>query len=285
MHWTSVNDAGGSRRNEDHVAVIERNDVADILVLDGATALVDAGNDGCSDDVVWFVQRFAREFERAVDAGSARSALLQTAALATASAWHVGTAGRQSPPYAWPVASLAWLRIGQRPDGGADVVLTSLGDCKALWRGPDGAVRDLDPIDNAQEASLYAEVAALREQGVDNAAERFARMLPLLRARRTAQNLDPAPVVLSVRPQGPFAIRETAFDAPPGSLLLAMTDGFWRLVDPYGLYATQSLMDACATGGPAHLLRALRAFEAGEGGAESLAVKRADDASAVAWWV
>ena len=285
MLWNSVHDAGGGRPNEDHVAVIERGGVADILVLDGATALVDAGNAGGGDDVVWFVQRFAKEFERGVDAGIDRGALLTSAARATASAWRAATARREMPAYAWPVASLAWLRIVQRPDGGADVVFTSLGDCKTLLRRPDGAVRDLDPIDNAQETALYAEVAALRAQGVDDPVERFARMLPLLRARRAAQNLDPAPVVLSVRPQGPFAVRETAFHAPAGSLLLAMTDGFWRLVDPYGLYTAQALMDACATGGPAHLLRALRVFESGEGGAGSLAVKRADDASAVACWV
>jgi hypothetical protein len=48
-----------------------------------------------------------------------------------------------------------------------------------------------------------------------------------------------------------------------GATLLAMTDGFYRLADPYGLYAPAQLVDACA--GP------------------GLAVKAADDAAAVMW--
>jgi hypothetical protein len=285
MRWDSVNDAGGKRMNEDHVAVFERGAMADILVLDGATALVDDGVDGCNADVVWFVRRFAAEFERLLDAGTSYDALLGAAAGAVAREWDARSAGRDVPPYAWPVASLAWLRVSAGPDGAASVRLASLGDCKALLRTTDGTVRDLDPFDNVQEASLYTEVAALRGQGVQDPAEVFARMLPGLRERRTAQNLAPRPVVLSARPQGPFAVREVAFDAPAGSLLLAMSDGFWRLVDPYALHTADSLMAACAADGLAPLLRALRAFEAGQGGDASLAVKRADDASAVAWRV
>jgi hypothetical protein len=89
--------------------------------------------------------------------------------------------------------------------------------------------------------------------------------------------------VLGVRPQGPFAVRERAFDLGPGSTVVAMTDGFWRLVDPYGVMTAEQLLDACRRDGLQAVLAQLRAVEQGTAGAASLAVKRADDASAVAW--
>jgi hypothetical protein len=286
--WETVSDAGGTRANEDLVAVFERAGTTDVLVLDGATSLVDGGQDveggGGNADVVWFVQRFAAEFERLLDTGAPRTALLGLAAEATGRAWDGRGGGRNAAPWAWPVASLSWLRVTPRTDGeGHAGHLTSLGDCKTVLRLADGSVCDLDPFDNPQETSLYAEVAALIEAGVIDPTERFARLLPSLRARRTAQNLNPAPAVLGVRPQGPFAVRERAFDLGPGSTVVAMTDGFWRLVDPYGVMTAEQLLDACHRDGLQAVLARLREVERGAGGAASLAVKRADDASAVAW--
>jgi hypothetical protein len=269
--WEAVGDGGGAHPNEDWTAVFERPGTTDMLVLSGGGA-----------DVVWFVRRFTAEFERALDAGAPRAALLEQAARATGEAWDARTGGRAIEPWAWPVASLCWLRVTE--DGGARRGhLTSLGDCKALLRPPGGVARDLDPFDNAQEASLYGEVAALREAGVLDPAERFARLLPSLRARRARQNLDPAPAVLGVRPQGPFATRELAFDLAPGAVLLAMSDGFWRLVDPYALLTPEQLLESCVRDGLHAVLARLRDFERGAGGAASLAVKRADDASALIW--
>jgi hypothetical protein len=283
--WEAVSDAGGAGFNEDLVKVfgpVGPDGAVDILVLDGATSLVeDAQADGGSFDVVWFVKRFAHEFGLARDAGVERCALLDRAARATSHAYAEHTAGRGLPDYAWPLASLAWLRAARAGDTYA-AYLTSLGDCKVLLRLPGGSVTDLDPIDTEPELSLYRVVAGLRAEGVLDPAARFERMLPLLRERRAAQNLDPHPNVLTVRPRGPYATRERSFEIPAGSMLLAMSDGFWRLVDPYGLMTARELGDAVVGEGLDAVLARLRAYETGAGGAASLMVKRADDASAVA---
>jgi hypothetical protein len=285
--WEAVTDGGGASLNEDLVRVFGPDGAdgpLDILVIDGDTSLVAPGEDGGNLDVVWFVARFADEFGRVRSGNADRAALLAQAAHAASQAYAARTAGRELPPYAWPVASLAWLRIEQRSGGdGWRTHVTSLGDCKVLLRAPDGAVRDLDPIDNAQEASLYDEVAQLRAGGVLDPKARFERMLPLLRARRTAQNIDPAPVVLSARPQGPYATRQGSFAVAPGAMLLVTSDGFWRPVEPYGECTAHEFARRCAVDGLDAVLARLRAWEAGAGGAGSLAVKRADDASAVAW--
>jgi hypothetical protein len=60
-----------------------------------------------------------------------------------------------------------------------------------------------------------------------------------------------------------------------------MSDGFYRLADPYGLYGDVALAHACAARGPQALLDELRRSEAARDTAR-LSVKGTDDASAVA---
>jgi hypothetical protein len=136
---------------------------------------------------------------------------------------------------------------------------------------------------NPQEAVVQEAIAALVREGIDDPAVRRERLLPMLRRRREEQNTALGPQSLSLAPAGPFAARRYAVRAEPGSTLLVMTDGFYRLVDPYGLHGDASLLRACANGGLEALLAELRAHEAASGGA-GMAVKQADDASAVAWF-
>lgn len=113
-------------------------------------------------------------------------------------------------------------------------------------------------------------------------AQRKARLLPLLRARREQQNRAAAPSVLCVQPGGPFAARPHALRIERGSSLLAMTDGFYRLSDPYDCYSPAALFAACLARGLDDMLAELRAAEQAGNGA-ALMVKAADDASAVLW--
>jgi len=94
--------------------------------------------------------------------------------------------------------------------------------------------------------------------------------------------MAPAPQSLCLAPAGPFAARRYAVRAERGASLLVMTDGFYRLVEPYGLYTDAGLMRACAGGRLEMLLGELREHERLSGGA-GMAIKQADDASAVVW--
>ena len=146
-----------------------------------------------------------------------------------------------------------------------------------------GGVTDILVLDggswiNPQEAILQRMLAALPSDPV----QRKARLLPLLRARREQQNRAVAPSVLCVQPAGPFDARRHALRIDRGASLLAMSDGFYRLSDPYDLYSPAALFDACLARGLDDMLAELRAAEqAGNGTA--LAVKAADDASAMLW--
>lgn len=268
--------------NEDLIVVFESGATADLLVLDGATSVADADYvDARQGDVAWFVQAFAAEMERAIAPGLSQGATVRRAVDAVRRSYLAQAGGAAIPLYAHPLAALTWIRIRRMEDHYA-LSLYCLGDCKAFALDGAGAVRDLDPYVNPHEAVLQEAIAGLGLAQVADPAIKRARLLPMLRARREAQHGAPAPSVLCLAPQGEFRAREAALRLPLDTAVLAMTDGFYRLVDPYGLYAVEELAQRCRSLGLAALLDELRAHEAARANA-ALAVKSADDASALLW--
>lgn len=285
MRYSLVSAAGNGRINEDLVAVHEGSGCTDIIVMDGATPLTTERWIGAgASDPAWFVRQFASDLGAVLHRAGAQDALVRQALSATRAAWRALATGAPAPPHAWPVATLSWVRVRHGRAGGADTLeLYCLGDSKLLLVDADGRARDLDPFENQAEQKVLAAVAALVAQGVGDAAARWERLLPMLRARRHAQNTAEHPQVLCLEPRGAFAARTATLEAPRGALLLAMSDGFYRLVDTYRLYDDASLGAACLARGLDALVDELRGFEAGELAAAGITAKRADDASAVAW--
>lgn len=282
MRWTSVSSGAAGHANEDEVAVFEQGALADIVVLDGASSVAQQNYIGSENgDVAWFVRRFSAAFGQSLAARGSQEQAVRGAVDAVRAEFEDRTAGLAVPVYAWPIAAMTWVRI--MPLGASsELIVYCLGDCKALLRRRDGSVQDLDPWTNPQEAVVQDAIAALLREGVDDPAARRERLLPMLRRRREEQNTALPPQSLCLAPAGPFGARRYAARAGQGSALLVMTDGFYRLVDAYGLYTDASLLRACAERGLDALVAELRAHELASGGA-GLAVKQADDASAVMW--
>ena len=283
MRWTSVSSAANGHGNEDHVAVFEQDGVTDIVVLDGASSVAQQNYiDSEIGDVAWFVRRFSAAFGRTLTGRGSQEQVVRAALDEVRAEFHARTIGVAVPVYAWPIAAMTWIRI-MPGRGASELILYCLGDCKTLLLRPDGGVQDLDPYVNPQEALVQEAVAALAREGVLDPAARRERLLPMLRRRREEQNTASHPPGLCLEPAGPFAARRHALRAEPGSMLLAMSDGFYRLAEPYALYTDAGLARACARDGLETLLAELRAHERTGGAGTGLAVKQADDASAVAW--
>ena len=269
--------------NEDLVALFETEGVLDLLVLDGATSVADQDYvDTRIGDVAWFVQAFADQLGHAIDGARSQADSVRLAVQAVRRAYADKTAGREVPLYAHPLAAMTWLRIRQGR-GQSEVSLYCLGDCKAFAIGADGRVTDLDPYENPFETVVQDAVAQLNAQGVVDPMLRRQRLLPMLRARRAAQHGSPCPTVLCLAPQGEFSARETSVRLAPDAAVLAMSDGFYRLADPYGLMTQDELARRCRAEGLDKLMRELRAFETARAAGAALAVKNADDASAIMW--
>ena len=274
-----------AHRNDDHVAVFTHAGATDILVIDGGTSVAERDYlDPVRGDVAWFVHGFTEALAQEVRPERSQQECVH-AAIDSVRARFKEIADRTSMPlHAWPIAALTWMRISER-NGAQCATLYGLGDCKSLLRTPSGACIDLDPVVNPQDAVLQAEIAKLRAQGLSDPIDRRERMLPMLRARREFQNTQPGPTVLCLRPNGAFEARVRSIDLEPVASLLIMTDGFYRLVDPYGRYTDSGLADACIERGLPAMLDELRTYEAVVGGTGARAVKAADDASAAIWTV
>ncbi|MBB3118272.1 protein phosphatase 2C domain-containing protein [Pseudoduganella violacea] len=283
MPWTAICEGAGKHRNEDLIAVHEHDSVTDILVIDGATSLAERDYiDTEEGDVAWFARRFAAELHKVLGPDATQDTLVRRAMDATRAAWLAHTENTEIPRYAHPIAALSWTRVFHHA-GLDELHLYCLGDCKTLLRGADGQVRDLDPWINPQEGVLQREIGAMLAKGVSDPAERRALLTPLLRRRREEQNIALEPSILCLQPQGPFAARKSVLRVETGTALLSMTDGFYRLSDPYELYSPAQLVEACTTRGLDAMLSELRATEAASAAKGGLMVKAADDAAAVLW--
>lgn len=277
-----VSSGASAQRNEDWAGSYQAPDGTDLVIIDGGTSVADRDYvDAANGDVVWFVKRFAAALGVCIAAGQDQHDAVHAAIDTVRREFDERSAGQSVPCYAWPIAAMSWARISGK-DLARRLSLYCLGDCKVLLRDADGAVSDLDPWVNPQEAVLRAEIARLQAGGVQDPAERQARLLPLLRARRVEQNNAANPAVLCLQPAGAFAARRYEIALAPGAALLAMTDGFYRLVDTYGLHTNASLFALCMESGLDAALAALRRHEA-DARAASASVKRADDASAILW--
>lgn len=275
--------APGDGINEDLIRVFEGAGLTDILVLDGATSVADRNYiDERQGDVAWFTHAFADALAPLLAPGLPQGQTVRAALEAVRRSWRLAAGGQAVPLYAHPLAAMTWIRIRECEDCLA-LSLYCLGDCKAFAVHADGAVADLDPYVNPHEAVLQDAMAALSAQGVLDPAERRARLLPMLRARRESQQTAPAPNVLCLAPQGEFSAREYVLRLPFDAAVLAMTDGFYRLADAYSLYTQEDLGRRCRQDGIAPLMRELRDFEAARTAGATMAVKSADDASAVIW--
>lgn len=283
MQIEVVSSGAGARHNEDWAGTFAIPHGRDLVIIDGATSVAERDYiDPAEGDVRWFVIRFVAALGAAIDRGLAQPDAVGDAAAAVHAEFRERSAGRDVPLYAWPIAALSWVRARETAHGHR-LSLYCLGDCKLLMRSPDGAIADLDPFVNPQEAILQAEIARLQAEGVGDPAARLARLMPMLRARRAFQNSAAATNSLCLRPTSGFGARTATVDAPAGSAVLAMTDGFYRLVDSYGLHTPASLFTLCMEHGPQAALDRLRGYETAARTDPSLALKRADDASAILW--
>jgi hypothetical protein len=175
---------------------------------------------------------------------------------------------KDAPLASYPTAAATWVRARRGRLEGA-----TLGDSIAIVKTPEGAVTVFG------EASKPAE-----EQG---RARKVMVMTPedrlqWLRDVRAIHNTEKGYWVFGVQPEAGARIVHQSCDAPAGTKALVMTDGFYRLVSPYGRYTDEGLIDAVMARGLGALMRELREMEtSADDDAKIGRFKTSDDATAL----
>jgi hypothetical protein len=175
---------------------------------------------------------------------------------------------KDAPLASYPTAAATWLRVkGGRIEG------ATLGDSIAIVRDPSGKVTVFG------ESSKPAEEQTRAKQVMAMTPDERKKWLQNVRA---IHNTEKGYWVFGVQPEAAAHAVYQSADAPPGTRVLAMTDGFYRLVSPYGTYDDAGLIEAVNAKGLGPLMQELRALEANPADDARIGrFKTSDDATAL----
>jgi hypothetical protein len=175
---------------------------------------------------------------------------------------------KDAPLASYPTAAATWVRHRKGRLEGA-----TLGDSIAIVKSPDGAVTVFGEAGKAADEQGRAKtVMAMTPED----------QLKWLQDVRAIHNTRGGYWVFGVQPEAADHIVHQSCDAPAGTKALVMSDGFYRLVSPYGRYTDEGLIDAVMDRGLGALMRDLREMEASpEDDARIGRFKTSDDATAL----
>lgn len=248
-----------------------------VWVMDGATGVWPRQRLSPTSDAAWLVQQVDQAL-RALHDPLHEAAVVLREALAA-----VGARARKLcdldaiAPVELPSASFVAAR--RRGD---TLELANLGDCTILWRSGASGARRFGSSGVAQlDAALAEALTAHRANGLTLAQAREA-VMDLVRSHRAMMNHPDGYWILDLSGAGVPHLQTTFVDASSTIEVLLMSDGFYRLVDVFGRYDDDALMDAAIAGGLTPLLAELRGLEALDKSCESYSRgKTCDDATAV----
>ena len=180
---------------------------------------------------------------------------------------------KDAPLASYPTAAATWVRARQNKQGMGVLEGATLGDSIAIVKTPAGVVTVFGETSKASDEQVRAKsVMAMTPED----------RLKWLQDVRAIHNTAKGYWVFGVQPEAADHIVYQSCDAPAGTKVLAMTDGFYRLVSPYGRYTDEQLIDAVVARGLGELMRELRGMETSA--ADDAAIgrfKTSDDATAL----
>lgn len=268
--------------NEDAYGVYpDRESPCAVWVLDGVTGLNDRALLPGPTDAAWFVAQvqeilpalLSHEVDRPIPA--LVRALVRALAARQAEAWLDTSVASDAET---PAASFAMVRLIDD-----EIEITRLGDCSVLVERQHGFI---DVLRNAAlerlESTIKQTIVELRMNGLEDLAEIQSKLLPALRAQRLRRNHPGGYGVLAPETECLEMLRIERVPAAAVRRILLVSDGFYRLVDVYGMLRDAELIQRTEEQGAEGLLAELRSIEAADpNGARYPRLKPGDDATAV----
>jgi hypothetical protein len=249
-----------------------------VWILDGATALSkERLFPAAPSDAQWFVSAVDSELRHS-DWSSATIPLLQSVMERVRRRFHREAVGQIDQVSLWPFASFALIRVC-----GGGVEFVNLGDCRILWRPPNGhavksfgssRVTDLD-------GNVVKEIERLHREGYASHEAVRKAVLPMIEANRELKNTE-GYWILDITGEGILHVQTMVVEAADVETVLLCTDGYYRLVDTYHKRTDQSLLSDSVNLGVSMMLREIRELERGDEHCLTFPrIKPADDATAV----
>ena len=172
-----------------------------------------------------------------------------------------------APKEVWPIASGMWLR---QQDGTTQFAW--LGDCVALIVPPEGPHEILTKHEQSElETRTSKELNAMSPED----------KLEGLRKIRATQNSDPEHALFGLSPHASSRLTVETRHLPEGTDIILMSDGLWRVVDPYKMMSVEELVETVQSFSLLELMKQMRRFEDGGDQDTSARIKKTDDAAAI----
>ena len=265
---------GDGRVNEDFFGWTETA----AWVLDGATGVARETLPYPS-DAYWFVRTFSEHLHRnLVETPSASTLqLLNSVVDTTRDKFERLTGLDTTRSDRLPSAAFVLIRVLNET-----LEITSLGDCKALFRDRLGAVRvfydpSLEPFENRTLQALES----LRQRSPDSEQHDLIRELkPTIRENRKSMNQPGGYRVLSLNRVDESSIETASVDIGDGEIVALASDGFLRYTEVFGQDSNESLYRQLSNDQPAAIVDSIRQLENGDADCRQyIRVKKSDDAT------
>ena len=153
-----------------------------------------------------------------------------------------------APRASLPTAAVTWMRWAR-----GNLEAATLGDTLALIETPDGKIGVIGDVARPEDESARA------RQVMQMSRDDRLKWLAELRARH---NVEAGYWILGVQPEAVSHLVCQALECPKGSRGILMTDGFYRLVSPYGRLTHRELIRQAFEDGLGSLMAELRRLEA-----------------------
>lgn len=267
--------------NEDVIGYKGTSQSLDLWVIDGATSIADGEYLGLPvSDPQWFAETMSDYFYKGSDSGATPPSIVSASVKEVASAYDRMTKNQEIPLSYKPLAAMLWLRATPQGDQ-TTLELWSLGDCRVLIGQPGAPTPLLFPQLARGDISPHGAPSPVKSTQPEERSRTGVLLSHALLEKdiREAKHTNPKTARLGFHPDSILYATTHTTTVSALCSILAMSDGFYRLVDEYGLYNDEGLLQACCTRGLPPLLQELREYE----GTRDLsqAVKKSDDASAI----
>jgi hypothetical protein len=264
--------------NEDAFGYRIQSKRTDLWVIDGATSLADQEYLGLGiTDPAWWAQNIGRSIEMALESNNTPQEILTKAVKQRSVEYTEWLNRRAIPDYAKPLAAIAWMQAVVEPEH-VKLDLLGMADCRILIQSGD---RILNFPPSQRKDIVVPQMVRASCDGARTSNGVLVSHAHSEKERRALAHTDPAQAKLGFHPESVrYADMQTFYLTKPFNVL-AMTDGFYRLVDEYGLYTDHTLLEAAEDRGLQALSRELREYEDGAEKRGDHAIKRRDDATAV----
>jgi hypothetical protein len=263
---------GAGTVNEDAAGLLgDARDVSSAWVLDGVTGINETSVYPGGSDAGWFVDQVQQELRRLL------CETLPLPVIMSALVDRLGAIRKATLPKGYDPPACCLLLV-RKHEGRWDAA--RLGDSSLLVAENNGQFFQYTEFPlQWLDHELRIKTGPLRLKSMTQAGI-IRKFRPLIRKSRQARNRPGGYGILEANPACLDFVQYIAMENPRSILLC--TDGFYRLVETYGAYTDEGLMEGACKVGVESLLQKLRAIEADDAGCRRYPrIKPRDDATAI----